>query len=81
MTRNVISRREATSSKRLFPSPLNAGVQTAAPAAWPQLPGGAAGMKPLSGEIPCGVFAAYAAAIASTGFLLVMACTGGIHFN
>lgn len=38
-------------------------------------------MKPLSGEIPCGVFAAYAAAIASTGFLLVMACTGGIHFN
>ena len=41
-------------------------------------------MKPVSGieeVMPWGVFAAYAAALASTGFLLVLALTGGIYLG
>jgi hypothetical protein len=38
-------------------------------------------MRPVSGEVSWGVFAAYAAALASTGFLFAMALTGGIHLN
>ena len=41
-------------------------------------------MKPVPGieeVMPWGVFAAYAAALASTGFLFVMALTGGIHLG
>ena len=41
-------------------------------------------MKPVPGieeVMPWGVFAAYAAALASTGFLFVMTLTGGIYLG
>ena len=41
-------------------------------------------MKPARGieeVMPWGVFAAYAAALASTGFLFVMALSGGIYLS
>ncbi len=41
-------------------------------------------MKPVPGieeVMPRGVFAAYAAALASTGFLFVMTLTGGINLG
>jgi len=39
-------------------------------------------IEPVSGGVmPWRVFAAYAVALASTGFLLVMALTGGIHLG
>ena len=41
-------------------------------------------MKPAPGieeVMPWGVFAAYAAALASTGFLFVMTLTGGINLG
>ena len=41
-------------------------------------------MRPARGieeVMPWGVFTAYAAALASTGFLFVMALSGGIHLS
>ncbi len=81
MKLDVLCRGEATSSKRSFHIPLNAGLPSAPPAQSIRLRSSAPEMKPVSGEVSCGVFAAYAAALASTGFLFVMALTGGIHLN
>ena len=81
MKPDVLCREEAISSKRSFRIPLNAGLSSAPPAPSIRLRGSAPETKAVSGEVSCGVFAAYAAALASTGFLFVMALTGGIHLN
>jgi hypothetical protein len=81
MKLDVLCRGETASSKRSFHIPLSAGLPSAPPAPSIMLRSSAPEVKPVSGEVSCGVFAAYAAALASTGFLFVMALTGGIHLN
>jgi hypothetical protein len=66
------------------PVPLNLGLPNAPTAfsirhqrsSWETKP--APGIEEV---IPWGVFAAYAAVLASTGFLFVMALSGGIHLG
>lgn len=81
MRPNILGNGEATSLKRSFHVPLDAGLAGALPAQSIRRRSSAPEMKPVSGDVSCGVFAAYAAALASTGFLFVMALTGGIHLN
>ena len=58
--------------------PLNAGLSSTSPASLQR--NTAEGAAP-HGVMPWGVFAAYAAALAGTGFLFVMALSGGIHLG
>jgi hypothetical protein len=81
MRPNILCSGEATSLKRSFHIPLDAGLSSAPPAQSIRLRSRAPEMKPVSRGVSCQVCAAYAAALASTGFLFVMALTGGIHLN
>jgi hypothetical protein len=78
---SVLCNGEAISLRRSFHIPLDAGLSSAPPDQSIRLRSSAPDMKPVSGEVSFRVFAAYAAALASTGFLFVMALTGGIHLN
>ena len=81
MLPNILWSGEATSLRRSFHVPPDAELASAPPAQSIRLRSRAPEMKPVSGEVSFRVFAAYAAALASTGFLFVMALTGGIHLN
>jgi len=81
MKPDILRSGEAISSERSFHNPLNAGHPSAPPASSISLRSSAPDMKPVSGEVSGRVFAAYAAALAITGFLFVMALTGGIHLE
>jgi hypothetical protein len=79
MKRNILGKAEGHVSDRSLRSMLNAGFPSDPAVRSIRLQRNALQMEPVSGEVmPWGVVAAYAAALASTGFLLVMALTGGI---
>lgn len=79
MKSNVPYNGEGNFSHRSFRIPMNAGRPSALPASLRT--SAAEGAPALHAVMPWGVFAAYAAALATTGFLFVMALTGGIHLG
>ena len=76
-------KRESASSVN-HPTPLNRRFPSAPTASSILHQRSLSEMKPMPGieaVMPWGVFAAYAAALASTGFLFVMTLTGGIYLG
>jgi hypothetical protein len=83
MKPNIPYSEEATFPHRPFHALLKAGLPNSAPAAPSTRPPMSAveGAPLPPGVMPWGAFAAYAAALASTGFLFVMLLAGGIHLG
>jgi len=81
MKMHILGSGEGTIRHRSFHLPLKAGPSTP-PGASTRLPRNAAENKLApDGIMSWPAFAAYAAALAGTGFLLVMALTRGIHLG
>lgn len=82
--RSLYHQGRETASPGNHPTPLNPRLPNAPTASPIRHQRSLSEMTPVPGieeVMPWGVFAAYAAALTSTGFLFVMALTGGIHLG